>query len=609
MKKIKEFFKKIFKKKEIPVVEEYVDIAGLLSYVKNSSEPELNILGEEFEKKLQEIELKKEKLKQDIEYYENKKQEAVVFLDKKLQETEKNIVKYDKIKNEYDDKQVQENKTTVKRLAEVQSIKKLRDTVNFYGFSLTSSQIGMYLFAILIIPIIVAYVSKLQLKYIIVIAIISVITAPFLIFLFYKQKFTERRFEMVIDYLTNMLPIFMQKTKILYALTEIRPLLKYQMHSIVGEAIKYIEQNVDDPDAELTALEMIEMEFPNTRIKSLHRLMQSIEFKNSTKINDVCQNMYADIDAWIKRINRFLIDLKDRKIKIVILCVMTLGLNVLFTWMYTSSEFFKGFTDNTTYQIAGTIFIIVILIIAVASLAKLDGAWLINDATIDDAGTIKKQYKTWEKGQQKQTKQEISISIIFAALGAYMCVSGKVAIGVVLIGFVLVVLTNKKRKYSNAYKALNKHFQIEFPAWLREVTLELNTKTVLNAIEESMLTCSYPMYRQLELFMEEAHEKPNSIVPYSKMLSDFNLKESQTSLKVLYSVQQYGQDEIKDQVSSLIQRNQDSLDSAESLKNQSRLMGVEAIGFLPMGVLTILMIIDMVLLFGEMMNLMTNIQV
>lgn len=607
MKKIKEIIKKLFKKKP-QIVEEKVDVNKLITSMEKST-PEVVKLAEQLKIKISNLETKKEKLQNDIVYYSEKKEDAIKFLDCKLAEVEKSIEKYNKIKEEYDAKQANENKKTVKKITEAQNIKKLRANINNYGFDLSIGTAIMYYILIIVIPVLIAVVSKLQYKYCIIIGIISLIIAPFLIQSFYKQKFTERRFEMVIDYLTNMLPIFMQKTKILYALVEIKPLLKYQMSKIIDEAIEYIEQNNEDPDAEVTALEMIEMEFPNTRIKSLHKLMQSIEYKNSTVISDACENMYTDIDAWIKRVNKFIADLKDRKIKLIILCVMTLGLNVLFTYMYTSNEFFEGFVQNTLYQISVTIFIVIIMAIAIISLLKLDGAWLIDDATTEDAKSIEKAYKTWELGRLKLTKAEKVMSVLLAGVGSYMIVSKQYPIGIIVFAFVLIVLTNKQRKYSDAYKALNKHFQIEFPSWLREITLNLNTKTVINAIEDSMLMCSYPMYRQLELFMEKAHEAPNSIVPYSELLGGFDLKESQTSLKVLYSIQQYGQNEIKDQVSSLIQRNQDSLDTSESMKNQTRLMGVEAIGFAPMAVLTVLMIIDMALLFEEMMKLMTNIQV
>ena len=554
--------------------------------------------------KIKVIDETKSKLLADIEYYKEKKKEGFNFLDKKLVSINSNIERYSKIKAEYDERQKEKEKNALSKITENYNTKKLKNTINKYGFDVSFGKIVFYSIGIILGPVLIGYVYQLQLKYLIILGGIAFISIPAIIYAFYRQKFNDRRFEMVIDYLTNILPVFTQKAKITYALEEVKELVNYQMRDVIIEATEYIEENVDDANAEHTALEMIEVEFPNSRIKAVHKLMETIEFKNSTNFKDVCQEMYNDIDSWIRRVNDFCTDLKDRRKKIIMLCGVTLAMNCIFVFLYTGNEFFNGFTDNPIYQVVSMFFIILIILIGAISLAKLNGSWLIDDTTITSDDDMKKEYLIWEKGKQKTKKGELGIAALLLGVGGYALLSlNNYVVGIAAFIFAFIILTTQSRKYNNAYKKLIKHFAVEFPAWLREIILDLHAQPVLNAIEESQYTCSYPMFRQLELFLEKVNEKPDSIQAYSEMLHDFDLKDARSTMKVLYSVQMYGKDEIKDQVSSLITRNQEMLGKAESLKNQSQLAGIEAIGYLPMLVLTMMMLINMFMLFGHMMSM------
>lgn len=603
--KLLDYLKSKFKK-SAPAEPESIDVNKLINESLKSKYKDIVELAKMQKTKLASIDETEKKLKEDIAYYERKKKEGLDFIEGKISEAEKNIEHYEKIKADYDERQAERNKSDVSKAIESYNTVKLTKQIRKYGFDVDFKQIGLFALAVIGVPTAIAYISQLKWIYIAIVATLGFISTPAIIYAFYKQKFNERRFDMVIDYLTNILPIFMQKAKITYALKEVSELVQYQMKDIVDSALLYINENIDDTHAERTALDLIESEFPNSRIKAVHDLMETVEFRNSTNFKDVCQDMYVDIDAWIRRVSDFQQDIRDRRNKLIILCGITLAMNCIFVFLYTGNEYFLGFTNNTLYQISTAVFIIAILLVVVAALVLLNGSWLINDMTVNDEEGLKKAYKTWEEGQKPIKKAEIALSIISIAAGAYYMTKASYIVALSLFGMGAIILTTQRRKYTNAYKKLVEHYSIEFPNWLRQITLNLHTQTVINAIEESQYTASYPMYRQLENFLRLANEDPTSIKPYSEMLHEFGLKDAQSSLKVLYSIQTYGQDEIKDQVSSLVTRNQAMLDKAESMKNQSNLFGVEALGYLPMAIFSISMVVNMFLLFSHLMSMLSS---
>lgn len=127
--------------------------------------------------------------------------------------------------------------------------------------------------------------------------VLAVATIPFMLYAYFKQLYGVQRFEMVQSYLSNILPIFMQKPKYRYALEEVADMSNGLMNKVILHSLEYIDTNTDDENVTRTAMEFIENEFPNSRIASTHKLMLDIEQGNSENYTDICENMYIDIEA------------------------------------------------------------------------------------------------------------------------------------------------------------------------------------------------------------------------------------------------------------------------------------------------------------------------
>lgn len=486
------------------------------------------------------------------------------------------------------------------------SLKELKNDIRKYGFNYATKDFIIESFFIILAVLAIAFISHLRYQYILILISISILLIPFIIHAWFKQNYNIKNFSLLSDYLTNIIPTFIQKTKIRFCLGELFDITTGNMKNCIAKAIDYIDNTVDDPALHKNALKIIEDEYQNSRVISVHKLLLNIESSNSINYEDVCANMYEDIERWIKRVFSFQKDLKNRRNKLLALCIISLLLNSAINYMYIGNDYFVGYLDSNMYQISTLLFIVFNLLIITIILTKLHGEWLINDTYYLKDENIKNKYLVYKKGKSKNKILTIIISGFILASSIYFFLKGQIIISLICIFFSIIVLMNKNLRYKKAYKTINKAFAIEFPIWLREISLNLNNYTVLNAIEHSQNSVSYPLRKELRMFIDKVRKDPTSVKAYNEFLEDFDLEDARSSMKVLYALQNISKDNINKQTSNLISRNQDMLDKAESLRNMDSIAGIEMIGYLPIGLLTIQMLISMYSIFIYMMNMLNG---
>ncbi|MDO5440832.1 MAG: hypothetical protein Q4F12_04775 [Erysipelotrichaceae bacterium] len=471
---------------------------------------------------------------------------------------------------------------------------------------LTKKQILRYTLlslAMLLGVVAIAYGSYLSFTYLIIISVISIAIIPFIIKAWIKQKRSLTKFEHLCNYLTNIIPVFMQKTKIRFALGELFEICDGEVKNVIGDAIKYIDATRNDPDLLKNGLKIIEDKFNNSRVESVHKFLLSVENTNSETYKDIAENLDKDIEEWIKRTYNFEKDINNRQIKILFLCILTLVMNVLFVFVYVSNDFFTGFVDNVYYQMSTFAFILFVLITMAILIVKLNGEWLIEDRKKGKDDLLKERYRHYKKGDHKLKPIDIVIFLIVIALGTYFFIID-VRYATYLLALIAVLFISKKRrKYISCKKYITKQLTIEFPMWLREISLSLGNLTVLNAIENSLDSASYALRREIRYFLKDAKDNPTSIKPYNDFLDEYGIDEVKSSMRVLYAVNNVSKKDMKGRVAKLIDRNQELLAKSERIRNYDSIGGVEAIGYFPTILFSVHMMISMIIMFNYMLNL------
>lgn len=477
------------------------------------------------------------------------------------------------------------------------------DTIRNLGYSYTTTQFISHSVLIVMAVVIVAYFSNINTPYLIALSIAVTALCPFILTAWFHQEYNVNRFKMISDYLSNIIPIFMQKAKIRYSLGEVLPLVEGRMKRAVSNAIEYMDNNFMDTDINEKALSIIEKAFPNSRIKMVHDVMATVEGGNSVNFQRIMNNTFSDVENWIRRINRFQADLKKRRTNLLTICGLSLGVNFIFTFIYLGNEYFEGFTDNPLYQISTTLFIFLIAIVAVIVLTKLNGDWLIEDNKDEDKYALRNAYDYIQFGRPEIKLPNIIFALLMLGIGyfSFKLLDSWMFL-VVCAFFAYVVLISNSVKYSGYVKRIRKHFTIEFPVFLRDLSLRMNNLTVINSIKELCETTSYPMQQELLYLLEDNRDNPTSMEPFANFMKDYNVPDIQSSMQTLYAIQNIGEGNSEAQMESLILRNEEMLDKAEELKNADSLLGVGLIGYIPMVLLTLQMMISMILMFLRILS-------
>lgn len=492
------------------------------------------------------------------------------------------------------------------RFFEKYSFKTLQTEIQSYGYSFSIKQFAQQAIIYFSFVVVAAVLSKLKVQYIVFLCVITTLALPFMISSQFDQLYQMRRFQMVNSYLQNVIPIFENKPVIMHAWREVSDLVDGEMRACVLKAMNYVENNTKDVDVYESAFEIIEEVFPNSRIHSVHQMMLTITNQNSKTYHDSVNNMYYDVTSWISRTYSFQKELKNRKNKLVVLCLLTMAMNLLIIYVFGSHPEMAGFTEMPLYQISTFIFLSALLIMICLIYIKLNGKWLIDDKTkkIDQSYEKSWQYLISDK-PIKPTVPQMIIAAIIASGGIYFYTSTRnIAILLLTLGTAVMLLYNNKRLYNLHKKRTTKAIEIEFPIWLRDVALNLSNLRVINAIENSKKTSSPIMGYYIDQFLKEVQEDPSSIRPYNHFLDEFDLPDVKSSMKILFTLQELNQEQLQEQTNSLIVRNQTMLAKSEAIKNDDSISSIEALGFIPLVMFVFQMLVSMVAIWNFMMEIM-----
>lgn len=484
----------------------------------------------------------------------------------------------------------------------------LQREIESYGYKYSFKNFVITSFALLILIALIAKYIKLQIPYMIVLMMTVLLIAPFLIRSQFKQMYEFKRFEMVTTYLDNMLPIFKRNPMISLSWNEVVDLLDGEMKEVVMRARNLIVNNTDNHEVLKAAFQIIESSFPNSRIHSMHQMMYTIELRNTKTYISSVDNMWIDIQSWIKRVSVFQKDLKDRKTKLIILSLITMFCNCIFVSMYTSNDIFSSFTNNLVYQISSTLFMISLIVTISVFQIKLNGEWLLDDQNLS---INKKAIKSFEYIQRNDGNRHNYLNKVMALVSILLFVYNFVVSSNFVVSILCLYLSyyfygHDKNVYKKHCRCIKKYLQIEFPSWLRDITLNLQNLTVINAIELSKSTSSQIMGYHIDNFLNNIYENPTKIQPFNQFLMEYNIEGVKSSMKVLYSLQSLDKEEMQKQTHYLIVRNQEMLEKSESIKNEEAIGSLKLMGFIPVASFIMQMLVSMGLLFVVMLNLMNS---
>ena len=542
----------------------------------------------------------------------NQKKDIVLDLNNKYKdyETEAVFKFYEKFKDDEEkstkQKREQKKKMNKKNREKIFSIQALKTEINGYGFSYSIKDYAVTLLLVIAALVGAGIFYSLKIPFLAVILLSFVIMMPGMITTQFKYIYEQKKFTDAVDYMEYMLYEFKKKPKILYALRAAEDSCTGDIKKRIKKAIDYIENGVYRNNLYKEAFYFIEEGYDCERMAVIHQFLMKIEAEGG-EYQDSLNIILDDVKSWTERTYEFQKEKANIKQKVLITIILSLIMCAILTKV--SAQVYD-ITDSMLYQSVTTGLLIAFIFLFAAVQKKLSGSWLIGDAT--PRKKMFQQYALALVGDVKTLRQkELPNAIIYAALGLLFLFGGGLFpvisqfknLGYLLLifaGFTYFIKPSAdiKAAKNNTIKEINK----EFPSWFRNLAINLQKETVHVSIKQSLKDAPLVLKPSLISLIKELDDDPVTMKPYINFLSTFELPDISSAMKMLYSLNEAGQDEVVTQINTLVTRNNQLLEKSERLKNSDSIAITGYLVVLPMVFSLVKMIVDMALILVGFMG-------
>ena len=542
----------------------------------------------------------------------NQKKDIVLDLNNKYKdyETEAVFKFYEKFKDDEEkstkQKREQKRKMNKKNREKIFSIQALKTEINGYGFSYSIKDYAVTLLFVIAALVGAGIFYSLKIPFLAVILLSFIVMMPGMITTQFKYIYEQKKFTDAVDYMEYMLYEFKKKPKILYALRAAEDSCTGDIKKRIKKAIDYIENGVYRNNLYKEAFYFIEEGYDCEHMAVIHQFLMKIEAEGG-EYQDSLNIILDDVKSWTERTYEFQKEKANIKQKVLITIILSLIMCAILTKV--SAQVYD-ITGSMLYQSVTTGLLIAFIILFASVQKKLSGSWLIGDAT--PRKKMFQQYALALAGDVKTLRQkELPNAIIYAALGLLFLFGGGLFpvisqfknLGYLLIifaGFTYFIKPSSdiKAAKNNTIKEINK----EFPSWFRNLAINLQKETVHVSIKQSLKDAPLVLKPSLISLIKELDDDPVTMKPYINFLSTFELPDISSAMKMLYSLNEAGQDEVVTQINTLVSRNNQLLEKSERLKNSDSIAITGYLVVLPMVFSLVKMIVDMALILVGFMG-------
>lgn len=432
--------------------------------------------------------------------------------------------------------------------------KKLSDELVKYGYVFSLPKMIITYLLMVVFTILLGLFFQLDAVFIVALCICACLMLPLYIKNYNYNRYQQQRFSDVNVYMEQFMYSFMKTGKILSTLYDVKELFpKGKMCDVINKSIKYIKDTYEESDVEGKALEIISDEYQYEGLKTMHGFALSVEANGGAYIS--CMQLILEARRmWADRVYEQMKIRKHQKVLVLMSIVTSLILCSVLYYMSDRMDISVG--SEIISQIVTFVVIFLDMWIYYLADRKLSVDFLEEDNKDDEIMVAK--YKRFQKYKEKPSSHYLSIRI--------------------------------------ARKQLTRAFEKEFPRWLLQVSLLLQSENVQVAIFKSLKDAPVLMQDELAKLILELKSEPTSMKPYNNFLEDYNMPEVRSAMKMLFSLSEGTGANASDQIEDIIRRNQQMMNKAEKLRMEDTASGMYALFLAPQLTGGCKLLVDMILL-------------
>lgn len=469
--------------------------------------------------------------------------------------------------------------------------KNLQKEVSRYGYTFSFKKfLALQLFGFLGV-IAASLALGLSLPYILAVMAVCALVVPSVVLTRVRHAYEQKRISDIFSYTEQVLYSFKRRSKIITSLEDCLSIFpEGRMHDVLSRAIDHILNSQSGDEVYGEAFAIIEEEFGCSRVSTIHDFLQKVEMFGG-QFGPSAEILLEDRRLWMERTYSSLAERKNLLTKITISLVLSFiicGTTVLML----PKEF--GVTDSAASQLAATALVISNVAIWVFADKKLSLNLLSENSGYTSEYIMKKFnfFRTFNARAEYRKSAVISVCIgIFGLASATVLKSVPVAVVTAVFASVIALRPGFQRR--SARKFCIRQIEKEFPRWLLQMALLLQTDNVPVSLSKTISGAPEFLKDDLLQLLEGIESQPNSIVPYTHFLEEFDLPDIHSAMRLLYSIAEFGSADAKEQIAGLVQRNAVLTDKSERLANEDSIAGVSVFVLIPMVTGSFKMMVDL----------------
>lgn len=470
--------------------------------------------------------------------------------------------------------------------------KNLSQELARYGYEFSPKKALFSYGIIVLLAAIFGLLYKLQLPYIAAIGIIGVVISPFVLIQTMKGRYHTTMFSMANNYMEQFLYSFKRNKTVLNALTETATIFdKGEFYEVLLKAIAHIQYATDSEDPEQEALTMIGEFFHCERVDAIHSFVIGAQRRGGDAGGSIAL-LSKNRAMWAERIINLQKEFQIVKRNIMIALVATLLICILPLYLLSGK---LNISIIPLCQISAVVLIGICMLIYVKADKKLCRSWIEKETDSSRMDEKYLQVRDYDEAKESKNSQKMAVIPTILFIGAFVYFKN-IVILVAGIVVVLFFLNQHKIGHNLAKKKVAREIEKQFPNWLMEVALLLQTDNVQMAIRKSMNSAPEVLIYALNELIYDLEEDPNAIEPYHRFLKEYRNPDVQSAMKMLYALSSGNAGDVTKQVEELIDRNNAMMDKAEKLTQEDKIAGMKIYILLPSLLASFKLMVDMALL-------------
>ena len=402
-----------------------------------------------------------------------------------------------------------------------------------------------------------------------VVMLVAVAMIPGLVRNYFRECSEAARFADVDVYLHQMTYSFIRNPKVNMALKDAYAISTGRLKRCLSRAIEELEYGMGQRVYE-DALRIIEEEYDCARIRTLHKFIVSVEEKGG-RYRGAMEVLLEDFDRWVNNVYKYQNEIRKIKRDITIGIVISMLLALLTTVMCN-----------------------MLCIVFYTFTRKHYGFDWIGKSRKDNQ--IINDYNSVFKSKAKQvTLRMVPIWAGMCAVVVLLVVMKLWIPALCLAGVMIVLMSTPFTQKKTAVKRVKNDLYCGFTEWLRDLAVNLENKPLLSAVEDTYDDCPVIMKEPLEKFIYDIELNPSDIKPYYEFLSEFNVMDIQSAVRMLYSIGDLDKDSMNQTINALVRRNYELSDKAENARYMDSTSMMRFSEYVPTFFVAFKMAVDMML--------------